>query len=72
MHIPVSVANLAGWLAEWVTWVTGTPTMLSRGSVLDAVGTRYCSGEKARGLLGYKPRVGIEEGIRISCKVSTQ
>lgn len=72
VHIPVSVANLAGWVAEWVTWVTGTPTTLSRGSVLDAVGTRYCSGEKARRLLGYKPRVGIEEGIRISCKVSIQ
>ena len=72
VHIPVGVANLAGWVAEWVTWVTGTPTTLSRGSVLDAVGTRYCSGEKARRLLGYKPRVGIEEGIRISCKVSIQ
>lgn len=69
VHIPVSLASLVGYIAEVVTWVTGTPTTLSRGSVLDACGTRYCSGEKARKVLGYKPRVGIEEGIRVSCKV---
>lgn len=70
VHIPMSLAVLAGSIAEVVTWITGTPTTLSRGSVLDACGTRYCSGEKARKVLAYKPRVGIEEGIRTSCKVS--
>lgn len=70
VHIPVSLAVLVGYIAEAVTWITGTPMTLSRGSVLDACGTRYCSGEKARKVLGYKPRVGIEEGIRTSCKVS--
>lgn len=70
LHIPVPLATLVGYIAEMVTWVTGTPTTLSRGSVLDASGTRYCSGEKARKVIGYKPRVGIEEGIRISCIVS--
>lgn len=70
VRIPVAIAALIGLIVEWVTWMTGSPTTLSRGSMLDAVGTRYCSGEKARRLLGYKPRVGIEEGIRISCKVS--
>lgn len=68
-HIPVSIATFVGYIAEWVTWFTGTPTTLSRGSVLDACATRYCSGEKAHKILGYKPRVGIEEGIRISCNV---
>ena len=67
IKIPVSLATLVGYITETVTWATGTPTTLSRGSVLDACGTRYCSGEKARKVLGYKPRVGIEEGIRISC-----
>lgn len=70
VHIPVSLATLVGFIAEVVTWITGTPTTLSRGSVLDACGTRYCSGEKARRVLGYKPRMGVEEGIRISCIVS--
>lgn len=70
VHIPMSLAYLVGYIAEGVTWVTGTPTTLSRGSVFDACGTRYCNGEKARKILGYRPRVGIEEGIRISCLVS--
>ena len=69
VHVPVSLASFAGYVAEVTTWIAGTPATLSRGSVLDACGTRYCSGEKARRLLGYKPRVGIEEGIRISCMV---
>ena len=70
VHIPVPLAAMAGYIAELATWVTGTPTTLSRGSVFDACGTRYCSGEKARRILGYKPLVGIEEGIRIGCMVS--
>lgn len=68
-HIPVWIATFTGFVAEWVTWITGTSTTLSRGSVLDACATRYCSGAKARRLLGYRPRVGIEEGLRISCAV---
>ncbi|CAD6565324.1 MAG: erg26, C-3 sterol dehydrogenase [Alectoria sarmentosa] len=67
VHIPVSLATLVGYIAEVATWITGSTTTLSRGSVLDACGTRYCSGEKARKVLGYKPRMNIEEGIRISC-----
>jgi len=72
VHIPVAFATLAGYIAELVTWITGNRTMLSRGSVLDASATRYCSDKKARDILGYKPRVGIEEGIRISCEVSIE
>ena len=68
-HIPKWIATFTGYVAEWTTWFTGTPTTLSRGSVFDACSTRYCSGEKARRVLGYKPIVGIEEGIQISCKV---
>lgn len=68
-HIPVWIATFTGFVAEWVTWMTGTSTTLSQGSVLDACATRYCSGAKARQLLDYKPRVGIEEGLRISCAV---
>lgn len=48
----------------------GTPTTLSRGSVKDACSMRYASGEKARRILGYEARFGIEEGLRISCLVS--
>lgn len=68
-HIPLPVAAFTGFVAEWTTWLAGTSTTLSRGSVFDACATRYCSGVKARELLGYKPRVGLEEGLRISCAV---
>ena len=67
--MPVAVAAFVGYVAEWITCLTGTPATLSRGSVFDACGTRYCSGEKARRILGYRPRVGIEEAIRMSCEV---
>ena len=59
-----------GLLAEWKTFLMGTPTTLSRGSVKDACSMRYASGEKARHILGYEARVGIEEGLRVSCQVS--
>jgi sterol-4alpha-carboxylate 3-dehydrogenase (decarboxylating) len=32
---------------------------------------RYASGEKARRILGYEARLGLEEGIRLSCEVSS-
>ncbi|KAF2239325.1 NAD(P)-binding protein [Viridothelium virens] len=71
VRIPESLAWLAGLIAEWATWITGMSSMatLSRGSVQDATGTRYASGDKARRILGYYPRIGLQEGIRISCLV---
>ena len=70
IHIPEGLAWVAGYFAEWVTWVRGRPTTFSRGGVLDACAVRYTDGVKARRLLGYVPRIGIEEGIKLSCKVS--
>ena len=67
VQIPETLATFAGYVAEWVTWLTGTQTTISGASVKDACSIRYCTGEKARKILGYKPRVGLEEGIRISC-----
>lgn len=72
IHIPRIIAAFFGLLADLITRVTGTATTLSYGSVNDAVSVRYCNGEKARRLLGYSPRVGLEEGIRMSCDVSEQ
>ena len=68
-HIPKNLAVFAGHVADWVTWLRGYPTTLSSGSVLDACATRYCNNLKAEKILGFKPRIGIEEGIRISCEV---
>ena len=71
VHIPGSLAVAVGYIAEWVAWLMGKPYTISGGSVLDACGMRYVTGQKAAQLLGYKPRVGIEEGIRLSCEVNT-
>lgn len=69
IYLPESLAWLAGLLAECYTWLSGTPTTLSRGSVNDACHMRYASGEKARRILGYEAKLGLEEGIRLSCEV---
>ena len=70
IHIPESLAWAAGYVAEWVTWLRKRPTTFSRGGVLDACAVRYTDGVKSRKILGYVPRIGIEEGIRLSCQVS--
>ena len=65
------MAYLAGWMAEILTWASGSTTTLSRGSVGDACSVRYASGDKAKKILGYEARVGIEDAIRLSCEVSS-
>ncbi|KAF2429929.1 NAD(P)-binding protein [Tothia fuscella] len=67
--IPTSVAWFAGFCAEWATWLTGTEATLSRGSVKDYTQTAYTNLNKSREILGYQPRVGLSEGIRLSCEV---
>jgi sterol-4alpha-carboxylate 3-dehydrogenase (decarboxylating) len=67
--IPISLAWFAGLLAECCTWLSGSATTISRGSVHDACSVRYASGAKAATILGYKPRVGLEEALRLSCEV---
>ncbi|MCJ1441740.1 MAG: erg26, C-3 sterol dehydrogenase [Stictis urceolatum] len=59
-----AVAGVADFLGGWL----GMPVTLSSGSVGDAVAVRYCDGEKARRVLGYRPIVGLEEGLRESCE----
>lgn len=64
------MAYVAGWVCEILTWVSGSSTTLSRGSVGDACSVRYASGDKAKRILGYEARVGMEEAVRLSCEVS--
>ncbi|KAJ8611574.1 hypothetical protein MRB53_037877 [Persea americana] len=67
--LPRSIAWLAGAAAEVVGWVSGADTTLCRGSVEDAVGVRYADCKRARDVLGFVPRVGMEEGVRRACLV---
>lgn len=69
VNIPVALLWLMGLLAECLSWVTGTPETLSRGSVKDVSSVRFASGEKARRILGYEARVNLDEAIRLSCEV---
>ncbi|KAJ5337759.1 hypothetical protein N7452_004487 [Penicillium brevicompactum] len=68
VRIPETMAYMVGLACETVTWVMGTTATLSRGSVRDACAVRYASGDKARKILGYQARIGIEEAIRLSCE----
>ncbi|EOA81071.1 hypothetical protein ACJQWK_09614 [Exserohilum turcicum] len=66
--VPERVAWCVGYVAEWVEWATGAPGTLCRGVVSDGCRDRYVCIDKARRVLGYEPRVGLEEGIRITCQ----
>ncbi|KAK6815086.1 hypothetical protein RU639_008383 [Aspergillus parasiticus] len=68
IHIPEKLAYLVVLICGFLTWVFGTTTTLSRGSARDVCSVRYANGEKAKLVLGYRPRVGIETGIRLSCE----
>lgn len=70
IKIPMAVAWVAGLVMEVVTYFTGSAATVDRGSVWDAIGTRYSDNERARQILGYKPRVSLAEGVRRTCVVS--
>ena len=67
IHIPTSIAWLAGYALEWMTWFTGGASTLDRGSVKDGVRTHFSNNDKAIRILGYQPVVGLAEGVRLSC-----
>ncbi|KAJ5919817.1 3-beta hydroxysteroid dehydrogenase/isomerase [Penicillium verhagenii] len=69
IRIPEGLAFFVGLVCEIATRVMGTSTTLSRGSVRDACAIRYASGDKAKSILGYEARIGIEDAIRLSCEV---
>lgn len=68
VHVPVALAVVVAWVLEVLTWVTGGRATLDRGSVKDGYRTHYASPEKAIRVLGYRPRVGLSEGVRRSCE----
>ncbi|KAI5202535.1 hypothetical protein AUEXF2481DRAFT_562368 [Aureobasidium subglaciale EXF-2481] len=69
LMIPTPLAWVAGLMAEIKTCVCGQKeSTLSRGSVRDAVGTRYASNEKVKRILGYHPRVDFVDAVRLACE----
>jgi len=70
INIPMRLAWLVGAIAELSALVTGGRPTFTRGSVKDAVRTRYADMSRAEEVLGYVPRVGLDEAVRRSCEVS--
>lgn len=68
IRIPERMAWWMGLGAELAGYVTGVESGLSRGIVDDACRDRYVSIHKAMRVLGYRPKVGLDEGIRNSCE----
>ncbi|KAI7223528.1 NAD(P)-binding protein [Hortaea werneckii] len=68
VRIPQSIAWFAALFAEVYTWITGAAPTLDTGSVKDGIRTQYSNNNKARRILGYVPRVGIAEGVRLACE----
>lgn len=66
--IPAGLAWAMGAVMEVITWFSGRPATFSRGSVNDATAIRYASGAKAERILGYKPAVDMQEGLRRGVK----
>ncbi|TVY86879.1 Sterol-4-alpha-carboxylate 3-dehydrogenase, decarboxylating [Lachnellula willkommii] len=53
-----------GGILEWVTWAVGRQSKLTRRQVKYSTMTRYYDCGKAQKRLGYKPLVGLNEGLR--------
>ncbi|KAK4546045.1 hypothetical protein LTR36_002182 [Oleoguttula mirabilis] len=69
VHIPMPIAWAAGYAFEWYTWLTGAAATMDTGSVKDGVRTAYSNNEKAKRILGYEPKIGLAEGVRLACDV---
>ncbi|OAL53432.1 C-3 sterol dehydrogenase/C-4 decarboxylase-like protein [Pyrenochaeta sp. DS3sAY3a] len=67
VHVPERLGWWLGAASEVAAWLTGVEGPLNRGVVSEACRERYVCVGKARRVLGYEPRVGLEEGIRRSC-----
>ncbi|KAJ7175801.1 C-3 sterol dehydrogenase [Mycena filopes] len=57
------VGLLAAAGAEWWGWLTGKDPTFTKFKVSYSCARRWYNIEKARRVLGYEPKVGIEEGV---------
>lgn len=64
--IPVWVALLFATISEWVTWIQTwgkRSPIVTRQAVRLTVIERTLNGDKAKQILGYRPKVSIDEGL---------
>ena len=62
-EIPKDVGMAIGGVLEWGMWLIGREAKLTTRQVRYSCMTRYYDCGKAKRLLGYKPLVGLQEGI---------
>ncbi|KAI0016369.1 C-3 sterol dehydrogenase/C-4 decarboxylase family protein [Xylariomycetidae sp. FL0641] len=69
--VPVWVGLLMAFISEWSTWLrtrgTKQPPFTREAVRLTGI-TRTLNGEKAKRVLGYKPRYSIHQGLEIAGK----
>lgn len=68
--LPRSVGMLAAYGAEWAGWLTGKEPTFTRYKVTYTCVNRWHNIEKARRVLGYGPKVGLQEGVKSMVDVS--
>lgn len=64
--VPYWVAMLAATVSEWITWIFSlgqTQAPITREAVHLSTITRTLKCDKAKRILGYKPKVGVYEGL---------
>ncbi|SCV70479.1 BQ2448_1873 [Microbotryum intermedium] len=64
IQLPVAVGMAFAGIGEMICKVTGKTPNLTQSKVVYSTVTRYYNIEKARRVLGYKPVVGLHEGIK--------
>lgn len=69
--VPYWVAMLAATISEWSTWIFSfgrKQAQITREAVHLSTITRTLKCDKAKRILGYKPRVGVYEGLEKASK----
>ncbi|KAJ6559248.1 C-3 sterol dehydrogenase [Mycena vulgaris] len=63
--LPKELGMLAGAGAEWWGWLSGKDPTFTKFKVSFSCARRWYNIEKARRVLGYEPKVGVDEGVRL-------
>lgn len=67
LHLPGQLLFGMGFLAECVARVTGRPAIMSRGKIREMFCKNWlCDIQKARALLGFKPRIALARGAELT------
>lgn len=66
-----SIGLLLAWIMEWIAFFTRKEPVFTEFKIKFSALNRYFNIKKARLVLGYAPRVSLEEGVKRACDVST-